>query len=424
MRKYQYYNTNDDDDRDIYTANYGAQTFTPGTTHLLGKVKLKLFRVGSPGTATISIKGTINSKPAGGALCSGTLDADVITDDSGGEWYEITLGDGAELAADTMYAIEVKAPDGDASNKLSWRADITSPTFTGGTYCTSTDSAVDWSTVSGVDIMFEEWGVGPPSTTTITWGELAKSQISAEKIEAAVDRLIQNHEDDENAHLEAGESLYSHKASEIIDHIVESIIGDKIAPFVVSQQKLNLDKIEIWPALESLDAWNEAGLGTTSLYLGSILMDSGNSIGEYRKLEGMADYLSLEFDTRNPAFETLLRFIYDTDQIGHFGFGCPGSYFVGFKVIDDELYAYTEIEEVVYDTEITGIDITDFHTYRIVCTSGTDCKFYVDDVLKKTETNLFPSRSELLTPLYYKIETGADSHKRLVFSETRFLCDR
>lgn len=238
MRKYQYYNTNDDDDRDGYTANWMAQTFTPVVDHVVGKVKLKLFRVGDPGTITVSIKATSGGKPVGADLCSGTILGTDITLDSNGDWYEISFGDGFDLDIGAQYAIVVRAPSGDASNKVSWRADITSPTFTGGTFVSSSDSGVDWSVVSGVDCMFEEWGVGPASPTTIVWGNLFKSQISAEKIEEAIARFIQNHEDDPDAHIETGESLQSHKASAIIDHIVDSIITDKIKDGEITNPKI------------------------------------------------------------------------------------------------------------------------------------------------------------------------------------------
>jgi len=243
MRKYQYYNTNDDDDRDGYTANWMAQTFTPVTDHIIGKVKLKLFRVGDPGTITVSIKATSGGKPVGADLCSGTILGTDLTDNTNGDWYEISFGDGFDLDIGAVYAIIVRAPSGDASNKVSWRADITDPTFTGGTFVSSSDSGVDWSIVSGVDCMFEEWGVGPASPSTIVWGNLFKSQISAEKIEEAILRLIQAHEDDPDAHLETGESLESHKASVIIDHVVDSIIADKVKSGEITRPKLADDAV-------------------------------------------------------------------------------------------------------------------------------------------------------------------------------------
>ena len=66
------------------------------------------------------------------------------------------------------------------------------------------------------------------------WGDLAKSQVDDETIEEAIARVVQEHDDDETSHLETGESLQSHKASEIIDHIAESVVNDKIQPMARS----------------------------------------------------------------------------------------------------------------------------------------------------------------------------------------------
>jgi len=244
VRIYQSYNVGDDGDYDGFTANWYAQTFTPVAVHIIAKVKLKLFRVGDAGTITVSIKNTAGGKPVGADLCSGTIEATDITLDAGGEWYEITLGDGYVAGANTQLAIVVRAPNGDASNKVSWRADVGSSTYAGGTVCSSTDSGIDWGTISGSDFMFEEWGVGEGSTTTIVWGNLVKSQISAEKVEEAIARIIAEHELDPNAHVDEGESLYSHKASEIIDHIAQSIITDKLKDLSVSTAKIINEEIE------------------------------------------------------------------------------------------------------------------------------------------------------------------------------------
>ena len=239
MRKYQYYNTGDDADRDIYGVNWSGQTFTPELGHMIANVRVKLFRVGDPSTITISIKETSAGKPVGADLCSGTIEGNTITDDAGGDWYQISMGNGCEVERDVQYAIVIQASSGDVGNKLSWRTDASAPTYAGGLYCGSSDSGTDWNTFAGSDAMFEEWGAGAPSTQAVVWGNLYKSQISLEKIETAVLRMIQDHEDDEDAHLEAGESLYSHKASEIIDHLINSIITDKIDDGAVVNIKID-----------------------------------------------------------------------------------------------------------------------------------------------------------------------------------------
>jgi hypothetical protein len=66
-------------------------------------------------------------------------------------------------------------------------------------------------------------------TTVAVWGMLPKSGVDDETIEEAINRLITVHNDDETAHLGTGQSLQSHKASEIIDHLANSIVPDKIS---------------------------------------------------------------------------------------------------------------------------------------------------------------------------------------------------
>jgi hypothetical protein len=62
----------------------------------------------------------------------------------------------------------------------------------------------------------------------ITWGQLAKSQTDPEKIEEAIQRLINEHNADPEAHLVEGGSLKSHKMAEVIDHIARSILAEKL----------------------------------------------------------------------------------------------------------------------------------------------------------------------------------------------------
>ena len=56
-------------------------------------------------------------------------------------------------------------------------------------------------------------------------------------------RLIVEHNNDEASHLEVGQSLQSHKASEIIDHLASSIIADKLGDAEVTRPKLADDSI-------------------------------------------------------------------------------------------------------------------------------------------------------------------------------------
>lgn len=64
--------------------------------------------------------------------------------------------------------------------------------------------------------------------STPTWENLAKNGLNAQTISEAIAEGIAAHEDDPGAHLGAGESLESHRASEIIDHLAESVVNDKL----------------------------------------------------------------------------------------------------------------------------------------------------------------------------------------------------
>ena len=156
---YEYYNTGDDAQTPMYGNWWRGQTFTPSVAHKITSVKLRLYRTGSPGTLTVSIKAVDGSShPTGADLCSGTIDGDTLTTDTEGAWYEITLGDGYELSASVKYAIVGRALGGDASNKVHWRGDQSSPTYAGGCLEVSLNGGSSWTSYPTVDAMFEEWG--------------------------------------------------------------------------------------------------------------------------------------------------------------------------------------------------------------------------------------------------------------------------
>jgi hypothetical protein len=163
---YEYYNTGDDWADDVYSTFWASQTFTPSVAHTITSVKLKLYRQGSPGIMTVSIRATdASGHPTGADLCSGTIDGSAITTDSAGAWYEITLGSGYALSANTKYAIVCRAPNGvNANNAVRWRGDSTSPTYAGGCREYSNNSGTSWTSHTSEDLMFEEWGTsGEPN---------------------------------------------------------------------------------------------------------------------------------------------------------------------------------------------------------------------------------------------------------------------
>ncbi len=157
--KYENYITGDDGFVAVWTSGWYAQTFTPSINHIITSVKVKVHRVGaSPGTFTAHIRATTSDLPSGTDLGSGTTNGDDVTDNTDGEWIEITLSVGVFASTD-KYALILSGPAGaSAGNYLGWHDDGSSPTYTGGALCTSGDSGGSWAENTDQDQLFEEWG--------------------------------------------------------------------------------------------------------------------------------------------------------------------------------------------------------------------------------------------------------------------------
>jgi hypothetical protein len=167
---YEYYTASNNNY--LYTASSGqetelAQTFTPSVSHTVTCVNLKLFRYGSPGNVTISIRTTDgNGHPTSSVLCSATIDANVLTTNTAGEEKLISLGTGTPLTAGTKYAIVVKGLNGDGANCTGVRMKA-SNVYAGGCMEYSTNNGSSWSTTFDWDFWFEE-GVVETTKTIIT----------------------------------------------------------------------------------------------------------------------------------------------------------------------------------------------------------------------------------------------------------------
>lgn len=60
------------------------------------------------------------------------------------------------------------------------------------------------------------------------WGQMFKSLYDSKTIDQAISDAVAVHDDDPTAHLDEGQSLTSHRASEIMDHLARSVVNDKI----------------------------------------------------------------------------------------------------------------------------------------------------------------------------------------------------
>jgi len=256
----------------------------------------------------------------------------------------------------------------------------------------------------------------------LNWGDLTKSQEDGETIEEAIARLIAVHNADEESHLAEGQSLESHKASEVIDHLAGSVIEDKIGDQEVSNEKFKFNQFKLESYFESIDAWTSGVGGTASLTegLASLLLSTGTTINSWLRLNGEAwtegdavDYL------KNPRFITIARTMSVTDQEIYLIAGSWDLDGFGFYIEDGTLYAIHIKDGTEYKTDISsGITVTDWHRYKAIYTSGSKIEFYVDDVLKTTHSTNLPEdgadSADELNFFSYRIQNTATSNKRLI----------
>lgn len=165
LRLFEYYITGDDGGQALDpTARMAAQTFTPQQQHIVNKVKLLMYRVGSPGTVRVAIRVTdAQGKPDDDVeeLSGGFFDGNELTTNTDGEWKEIEVTPNVDyhnLLANTLYAIEVEGEGATSGNYVVWRYDGSSPIYANGKFGTSTDGGTTWTMDATKDAMFEEWG--------------------------------------------------------------------------------------------------------------------------------------------------------------------------------------------------------------------------------------------------------------------------
>ena len=234
--------------------------------------------------------------------------------------------------------------------------------------------------------------------TPTTWGVLPKNQTDPEKIEEAIARLIDEHNEDEEAHLGVGQSLQSHKASEIIDHIAASVIADKIKDGEVTVPKLGWDRFFVMPELESVDAWNKTQEGTgaaiTPLTIGTVYTKCGNASGNKTILFVENPFVAVG-EEKNPCLSVRLDDDGESNQdIGMaIGYSDPFSVsqkMIGIKYIkaDNKIYAfyiyysggsYHEVKHEIAFAPPAG------EIYKIVVDSVNELiYYYINNVLKET----------------------------------------
>lgn len=238
----------------------------------------------------------------------------------------------------------------------------------------------------------------------VVWGDMAKSQVDGETVEEAIDRLIQAHDDDANAHLDASQSLNSHKASEIIDHLARSVFRDKFA----------FDRFQIDEHFSSVDGWSlSAGSFLDNVGQLSLTTSGGNGDMQNAYAQPGDSMENGGAAAASPVWEVRVKLGSSTTQTAYIIQGDPAlPAGFGFKIVNGTLYwVYWDGDSVEQTGSIAGVTVSDWHNFRCEYIAGTSVKWYVDGVLKRTQTTDLPTGFSMFA--YFEITANTAAVRKL-----------
>jgi hypothetical protein len=274
---------------------------------------------------------------------------------------------------------------------------------------------------------------------TPNWGLLVKSNVDDETIEEAIARLVSAHNDDEESHLGEGQALQSHKASEVIDHAVESIINDKVQAGAITADKMfsfSGPTLDIGSIVD-FSTFATALVGSSSVVSGLryLKLAAGSSFGDYAcayKIFGAAPGSSgnARFVFRVYMDEALISggelWIKWPSTETTPGYGGSAQRLFGIRIycIDDEhigAYGFVRRDASLWgDTLSVALEYTKSYLFGVeMIKNGAndyDFVFYIDGVemgrLESKDITPLPSDEYLVFALK---DNGSDAQEILIF---------
>jgi len=241
---------------------------------------------------------------------------------------------------------------------------------------------------------------------SLTWEHLAKNSEDSETIEEAIQRIVDEHNDDSEAHLNEGQSLQSHKASDIIDHLAKSIITDKIAKFTIDAKHFVANRFWLLSMYENTDQWDTItqGNGDIDPIFGGIRLRSGSTTNNYSFI-GTESYEPVMDD--DFSFQIGLKL--DSSSDVRVRWGCSAN--LEFKV-EDGVFTFTTHFGDFDETEtISTIDPTELHFYRIDWDHETKTisAFIDQELVAEHEVGVVPPEIEGF--IHTDVRTHINDHK-------------
>jgi hypothetical protein len=215
--------------------------------------------------------------------------------------------------------------------------------------------------------------------TVVTWDQLDKNQTDPEKIEEAINRLIAAHNNDPSAHLDTGQSLQSHKAQSIIDHVVGSVLADK----------QTMREVTFRTFFESLDGYAKVGSVSNDDFFGVVLYVEYGATNE----SSISSTPQVPINYRNSNFDMLCQIVaHFSLSNSHFNawFGFLNNYEIttegfGFIVSDGSLYCHVRCGTTTTRSDPVSCDLSADHLFRVHYSHAAgSVYFYIDNELVAT----------------------------------------
>ena len=135
---------------------YRGQYWLTGSAYSMAKIKVRTYRVGSPGDIILEVKAVDGSHyPTGSVLATSTVNCDAITTDTGGEWVTFTLASPVSLSNSTEYSWYFKGASTDADNKIALLHGGDVKADSG--FVFSNNSGSSWSLFTQYDLAFQTY---------------------------------------------------------------------------------------------------------------------------------------------------------------------------------------------------------------------------------------------------------------------------
>ena len=145
-----------DTQRPVFLNTWCAQTFTPSEDLELTKIQVFVRKYGTPSQGYVRLRATDGS---GHPTLPDLASVEIVYGSLPGTftWMEYALTY-PNLAKGVLYALIVSMVAGNSSNRLDWKADMTSPTYPGGIWEHSTNAGASWTSYDIYDLAFRIFG--------------------------------------------------------------------------------------------------------------------------------------------------------------------------------------------------------------------------------------------------------------------------